>query len=182
MINTVEETARALFEYLLHPSAMSAEAWVNTPRRYIEALQELMGMNEPEWSFTVFESNCDEMVIVKDIDFTSLCEHHMLPFIGHAHVAYIPDGQIAGLSKIARTVQQQSKGLWTQEHLTLAIATYLEERLRPLGIGVVLEATHTCMAIRGVKANGSSTTTSAMRGVFRDTSKGARAEFLGLIR
>lgn len=166
----------------LHPSEMSGEAWVNTPRRYVEAFREMMGKNDEAWDFTVFESECDEMVIVKDVDFVSLCEHHLLPFLGKAHVAYIPQGKIAGLSKIARAVRSQSRGLWTQEHLTLSIANFLEEFLQPLGVGVIMEAEHTCMTIRGVKSLGASTTTSAMKGAFKDTSKGARAEFLSLIK
>jgi GTP cyclohydrolase IA len=173
-----------LFQELLNNECvkLSPEAYLRTPQRYVDAFRELMGENDEAWDFTVFESECDEMIIVREIDFVSLCEHHVLPFMGHAHVAYIPQGGIAGLSKIARAVRAQSRGLWCQEHLTLSIATFLEDRLRPLGIGVVMEAEHTCMAIRGVKSLGSKTTTSAMRGVFRDNANNARSEFLSLIR
>jgi len=180
-----EDTAAAIFRSFLAreaPYNTSQEVLVNTPGRYVEAFRELMGVHDDPWDFTTFESDCDEMVIVKDIHFVSLCEHHLLPFMGHAHVGYLPDGRIAGLSKIARTIQACSRGIWTQEHLTMKIADVIEEALQPLGVGVVLEAEHTCMSIRGVKSNGSRTTTSAMRDAFRDTTKGARAEFLGLIR
>jgi GTP cyclohydrolase IA len=161
---------------------ITQEAYANTPRRFAEAFLELMGTNDEEWQFTTFESAVDEMVLLKDIDFVSLCEHHLLPFIGVAHVAYIPQGEIAGLSKLVRTVRTYSRGLWTQEHLTAAIAIEIETRLKPLGVAVVMEAMHTCMAIRGVKVANSKTITSAMRGVFRDTTNTARAEFLSLIK
>lgn len=169
------------FLSVLYPEA-STEVLENTPHRYTQAFHELMGHHDGSWKFTTFESECDEMIIVQNIEFVSLCEHHLLPFIGRAHVAYIPQGQLAGLSKVARAVKTQARGIWTQEHLTMEIADFLEKNLDPIGIGVILEAEHTCMAIRGVKSNGSKTTTSAMRGVFRDNSNNARAEFLGLLR
>lgn len=161
---------------------ISEEVKVNTPRRYTDAFQELMGLHDKPWEFTTFESEVDEMVLLKNHPFVSLCEHHLMPFTGVAHVAYLPQGKIAGLSKLARAVQQCSRGIWTQEHLTMAIANVIEEKLEPVqGVGVVLEAEHTCMSIRGVKSNGSSTTTSAMRGAFRDKPQ-ARQEFLSLIK
>lgn len=158
------------------------EAKVSTPDRFTSAFRELMGYNDPQWQFTTFESDCDEMILIKDISFVSLCEHHMLPFMGVAHVGYLPQGRLAGLSKIARCVRHWCRGMWTQEHLTMAIADDLEKELVPLAVGVILEAEHTCMTIRGVRAPGSKTTTSAMRGVFRDNTNIARSEFLGLLR
>jgi len=161
---------------------LNFEAKVRTPDRFTEAFRELMGHNDPEWTFTSFESDCDELILVKDIPFVSLCEHHLLPFIGRAHVGYIPQGRVAGLSKIARVVKKQCRGLWMQENLTLSIADFLEKELNPLAVGVVMEAEHSCMVIRGVRAQGSTTTTSAMRGVFRDNTNSARSEFLGLLK
>jgi GTP cyclohydrolase I len=161
---------------------LSKEAQTNTPRRFVEAFRELMGKNDEDWKFTTFQSDCDEMVLVREIKFVSMCEHHLLPFLGQAHVGYIPQGQIAGLSKIARAVRWKARGIWAQENLTMAIASFLEQSLEPRGVAVVLEAEHTCMAIRGVKADGTKTTTSAMRGAFREEGNYARAEFLGLLR
>jgi len=142
------------FLVILDP-AMSTEAALNTPRRYTNAFAELMGYNDDPWVFTTFESNSNQMVIVKDIEFVSLCEHHLLPFLGQASIGYIPQGKVAGLSKLARTVKSHSRGLWTQEALTETIASYLVEQLEPTrGVAVVMEATHTCMTVRGVCANG----------------------------
>lgn len=161
---------------------LTDEVFTNTPKRFTETFRELMGAHDISWEFTTFESECDEMIIVRDVSFVTLCEHHLLPFVGRAHVGYIPQGRIAGLSKIARAVRTAARGLWTQEHLTMEIADFIEKQLAPLGVAVVMEAEHTCMAIRGVKADGSRTTTSSMRGVFRDNNNNARAEFLGLLR
>jgi GTP cyclohydrolase I len=168
--------------FLLNETSPDEEVLDNTPRRFAEAFRELMGAYDESSKFTTFPSTCDEMVVVKDISFVTLCAHHLLPFMGHAHVGYIPTGRIAGLSKIARAVRGQARGLWAQEDLTMKIADVLEEVLQPKGVAVVMEAEHTCMAIRGVKADGSKTTTSAMRGAFREKDNNARLEFLGLIR
>lgn len=153
----------------------------NTPTRWIKALRAQLGEEEPPFEFTTFESDVDDMVIVQDIEFASMCAHHLLPFTGLAHVAYIPQGRVVGLSKIARCVRQQSLGLWMQEELTQAIAEQFVSNLAPLGIAVVMKAEHTCMSVRGIKAVGSKTTTSCMRGVFLDNTNNARAEFLSLI-
>jgi GTP cyclohydrolase I len=178
-----EYTANIIRDFLDREGQnVTDEVRQNTPKRFVQAFRELMGRNDDQWEFTVFESDCDEMILVKDITFVTLCEHHLLPFVGRAHVAYIPQGQIAGLSKLARTVRTCARGIWAQEDLTMEIANFLEKNLSPKGVAVVLEAEHTCMAIRGVKADGSKTTTSALRGVFRDNTNNARAEFLGLIR
>ena len=128
----------------------------------------------------IFEEPYDEMVTVKDIEFFSLCEHHLLPFYGRAHVAYIPNGKIIGLSKIPRIVEVFARRLQVQERLTSQIADCLMQALKPRGVGVVLEAYHLCMAMRGVEKHKSYTVTSAMLGNFREADR-VRAEFLSLI-
>ncbi len=128
----------------------------------------------------LFTEDHDNMVLVRDIEFYSLCEHHMLPFYGKAHVAYIPDGRVVGLSKVARVVEVFARRLQVQERLTDQVADALVEVLRPRGVGVVLEASHFCMMMRGVEKQNSRTLTSALRGSFRDDA-GTRAEFLGLV-
>jgi len=129
----------------------------------------------------VFDEKCDEMVIVKDIDFFSLCEHHLLPFHGKCHIAYIPDGKVIGLSKIPRIVDAFSRRLQIQERLTIQISECLMQYLKPIGVAVVLEATHLCMVIRGVEKQNSLATTSSMLGAFRDD-RSTRMEFLDLIK
>lgn len=153
----------------------------DTPARFVKMLRAL---TEPEpFEFTCFPNSdgSNEMILQQDITFVSLCNHHVLPFIGRAHVAYIPGDRIVGLSKLARVVRFYAAGLQVQERLTTQIADRLEEELSPEGVAVVLQAEHTCMTIRGVKAPGSHTTTSAMRGVFSDHSRTAKAELFQLI-
>lgn len=127
-----------------------------------------------------FEESFDELVLVREISFNSLCEHHLLPFMGVAHVGYLPNGRIAGLSKLARVVEEVSKKPQVQERMTHQIADLLHEHLDAKGVVVVLEATHTCMTIRGVRKPGSLTVTSAVRGLFK-TNQSSRAEVMSLI-
>lgn len=127
-----------------------------------------------------FTQRYDEMVLVKDISFASVCEHHLLPFVGKAHIAYLPAGKIVGLSKLARVVEVLSHRPQVQERMTEEIADLLTEELRPRGVGVILEASHSCMAVRGVRKTQSMCTTSSMRGHFRDSPAG-RAELLSLV-
>ena len=129
----------------------------------------------------VFTEDCREMVVVRGIEFYSLCEHHMLPFFGHAHVAYLPKGKVVGLSKIARVVDVFARRLQVQERLTNQVADGLMEALDPHGVAVVIEASHTCMMMRGVQKQNSTTVSSAMRGTFEDDPR-TRAEFMGFIR
>jgi GTP cyclohydrolase I len=128
----------------------------------------------------IFEENYNEMVVVKEIRFYSLCEHHLLPFFGTAHVAYIPNGKIIGLSKIPKLVDVYARRLQVQERLTQQIADTLQNKLNPLGVGVVIEARHLCMEMRGAKSQDSPTVTSAMLGAFRNSAR-TREEFLSFI-
>ena len=129
----------------------------------------------------LFEEKYQQMVLVRDIELYSMCEHHMLPFIGKAHVAYIPDGTITGLSKIARVVENYARRLQVQERLTVEIRDAIHKALKPLGVAVVIEANHTCMQIRGVQKSNAITTTSAFSGIFLSSAR-TRNEFLNLIR
>jgi len=129
----------------------------------------------------LFDVNYDEMVLVRDIDFYSLCEHHMVPFFGRVHVGYIPKGKVLGLSKIPRLVEMLSRRLQVQERLTMQIASTLQDLLNPQGVGVVIEAKHLCMMMRGVQKQNSFAITSSLRGVFSNDPK-TRAEFMELMR
>jgi GTP cyclohydrolase I len=160
------------------------EGLLNTPSRVAKALSFLTrGYNQdPEQILkgAIFKEEYRQMVIVKDIDIYSMCEHHMLPFFGKAHVAYIPDGYITGLSKIARVVDAFASRLQVQERLTTQIRNCLQENLKPLGVAVVIEAQHMCMQIRGVQKQNSVTTTSAFTGCFL-SNLNTREEFIHLI-
>jgi GTP cyclohydrolase I len=151
-----------------------------TPRRLAEAYGELLSPSE--FDFTTFANTerYDELVLVRDIPLQSLCEHHLLPFFGRAHVAYLPGERIVGLSKLARIVDHYARRPQTQERLTTQIATGLDERLEPRGVGVVIEAEHTCMTLRGARAPGATTTTSSLRGHLR-ADPATRAEFMALV-
>jgi GTP cyclohydrolase I len=158
----------------------SSDHMQETPHRFVMMLHEL---TTPEpFKFTTFESNVDEMVAVTNIPFYTFCAHHVLPFHGVAHVAYLPQGKICGISKLARTVQFYSRGLNVQEDLTVSIADRIEDELDPLGVGVVMRAEHLCMTMRGAQVPGAKTSTSAMRGAFLDPNKQARGEFFEIIR
>jgi len=156
-----------------------------TPVRVAESLLELTRGHreplEPILEGAVFGDPSEAMVLVKDIPFYSLCEHHLLPFFGKAHVAYVPAGRLMGLSKIPRILDHFARRLQVQERLTEQVADTLHQALRPRGLGVVLEATHLCMVMRGVEKEGSLATTSALRGSFLQDAR-TRAEFLALIR
>ena len=160
------------------------EGLVKTPERVAKSLQFLTqgyAQNGTEIiRQAVFDEEYKQMVIVKDIELYSMCEHHMLPFIGKAHVAYIPDGKITGLSKIARVVDTYARRLQVQERLTVQIRNSIDESLHPLGVAVVIEALHTCMSMRGVQKSNAITTTSAFSGIFLSSAR-TRNEFLNLI-
>lgn len=156
-----------------------------TPERVERSLAELTQGHsqtvEEVVGHGVFSEDCSEMVIVKDIEFYSLCEHHMLPFYGRIHVAYIPDGKIIGLSKLPRIVDVFARRLQVQERMTVQIAKAIEDVLQPKGVGVVADASHLCMMMRGVQKQNSSTMTSCLLGTFRSDFR-TRNEFLGLVR
>jgi GTP cyclohydrolase I len=160
------------------------EGLVKTPERVARAMAFMMkGYNEDPraiLSSAMFREEYKQMVLVKDIEIYSMCEHHMLPFIGKAHVAYIPDGHITGLSKIARVVECFARRLQVQERLTVQIRDCIQEVLKPMGVAVVIEAHHTCMSMRGVQKQNSMTTTSAFTGLFMSDPR-TREEFIALI-
>jgi len=158
LVRTPERVARAL--------AFLTRGYEEDPRRVING--------------ALFTEDYSEMIVLKDIDFYSLCEHHILPFFGKAHVAYLPDRHIVGLSKLARLVEVFARRLQVQERMTSQIANTIAEQLTPLGVGVVLEAEHLCMRMRGVEKQNSTVVTSAMLGVFRERRE-TREEFINLI-
>jgi GTP cyclohydrolase I len=151
----------------------------DTPRRVAAAYRELL--TPQEFTATTFpnDEGYDELVVARDLPFSSLCEHHLLPFVGTASVGYVPGERILGLSKLARVVEMFSRGLQVQERLTCQIADWLELNLAPKGAGVVIEAEHMCMRIRGVRSAGGSAVTSALRGILREDAR-SRAEFLSI--
>ncbi|MBI4054757.1 MAG: GTP cyclohydrolase I FolE [Elusimicrobia bacterium] len=161
------------------------EGLLKTPERAARALRELTCGHEVDIDRLIcgalFKADYSEMVLVKDIPLYSICEHHLLPFFGKAHIAYIPDEYILGLSKIPRLAEALSRRLQIQERLTTQIAETLQSKLRPLGVGVVIEARHLCLEMRGAKCQGAPTVTSAMLGSFRKDAR-TREEFLTLIR
>lgn len=161
------------------------EGLLNTPARVVDSWKELYAgyqVDVAELFATVFEDGaCDEMVILKDIDFSSTCEHHLLPFLGKAHVGYIPNGKVIGISKLARLVDAFARRLQIQEHMTQQIAYAIRDHLNPLGVAVVIEAHHQCMSCRGISKQNVTLITSSMLGDFREDPI-VRQEFLSLIR
>ena len=185
-ISTTEQIARHVEAILaLLGEDPEREGLVKTPERVAKALQFMTkGYQEDGVEIirgAIFDEEYQQMVLVKDIDLYSTCEHHMMPFIGKCHIAYIPNGNITGLSKIARVVETFARRLQVQERLTVQIRDCIEEALHPLGVAVVIEASHTCMQIRGVEKANSITTTSAFSGAFLNSDK-TRNEFLNLIK
>jgi GTP cyclohydrolase I len=176
-LDAAEAAVRALLEALGQDP--DSDHLRETPRRVALAYEEFL-TPEP-FVPTTFpnDEGYDELVLVRDIPFHSLCQHHLLPFSGVAHVGYLPDARILGLSKLARVVEQFARGLQVQERLTKQIGDWLDHRLAPKGVGVVLEAEHLCMSLRGVEATGSRTVTSSLHGLVRDDAR-TRAEFLDL--
>ena len=178
----VEAAERAVRDLLLALGRdPESEHMAETPRRAAGALVELL-TREP-FDLTTFpnDEHYDELVIVRDIPFRSLCEHHVLPFHGVAHVGYLPAERILGLSKLARVVDRFASDLQTQERLTKQVADWLDQHLHPKGVGVVIEAEHSCMTLRGVKKMGSRTLTSALLGLVREDAS-SRQEFMALAR
>src|SRR3954468_3228910 len=173
----IERAARELLEAL--GADLSDESVSETPRRMAAAYAELL-TPEP-FNATTFpnDGHYDELVLVRDIPFHSLCEHHLLPFVGVAHVGYIPADRIVGLSKLARVVDHFARNLQVQERLTTQVAGWFQRELEPKGVGVVLEAEHTCMSLRGAAKPGTKTVTSALHGLVRDDPR-TRQEFLAL--
>ena len=154
-----------------------------TPKRVANMYAELLAgskENPADHIKTLFREKCDEIVLLRDIPFYSICEHHLMPFIGKAHVAYLPAECVVGVSKLARIVDCFAKRLQIQERLTAQIADFLNENLKPQGVAVVLEASHSCMTIRGIKKPGSIMVTSALRGIFKKDPR-SRAEVLSLM-
>lgn len=178
----IEKATKKLLEAI--GEDISREGLQNTPSRVARAYQEIMAgyrINPKDLiNGALFTVNYDEMVIVKGIEFYSLCEHHLMPFFGYVHVAYIPSGKVIGLSKIPRIVDMFARRLQVQERMTQQIADFIQESINPQGVAVVVEGKHLCMMMRGIKKQDSSMTTSAMLGAFR-TQHSTRMEFLNRI-
>jgi GTP cyclohydrolase I len=179
---TIQEAVRTILQAVGEDP--SRPGLMDTPRRVAKMYAEMFSglQTDPARHLEVtFPEEYDEMVLVRDIQFTSMCEHHLLPFSGLAHIAYIPDGRVTGLSKLARVVEEVSRRPQVQERMTQTIADMIETQLGTSGVAVVIEAEHSCMSIRGIRKPGSSTVTSVMRGVFKHNTS-SRAEVLSLIR
>ena len=159
---------------------LAAESLAGTPERVAKMYAELLTPVSFEATTFPNDGAYDELVIVRDIPFSSLCEHHLMPFTGVAHIAYLPRARIVGLSKLARVVELYARRLQVQERMTTQVADWIESELEPRGVGVVLSAEHLCMTVRGVKTPGARTITSAIRGCLRDDAR-TRAEFLALV-
>ena len=175
------ENIRRLLEYIGEDP--EREGLKETPQRVIKSYEKLFGgyKQKPSDVIKTFENSCDEMVLLRGIEFYSFCEHHMLPFYGKAHIAYIPDGKVIGVSKLVRVLEIYSRRLQIQERLCQQVTEALDELLKPLGVACVLEACHLCMTCRGVEKQNSIMVTSSLTGVFK-TKPEARAEFMSMIR
>ncbi len=171
------EAVRALLVAL--GQDLTNESLAQTPQRVAAAYAELLAPHSFDLTTFPNDEGYDELVVARDIPFSSLCEHHLLPFVGVAHVAYMPGDRILGLSKLARVVELFARRLQVQERLTKQVATWLQDHVQPRGVGVVLEAEHMCMSIRGVRATGAKTVTSALYGSLRNDPR-TRQEFLSL--
>lgn len=158
---------------------VDAEALADTPRRMVEGYRELFSPRSFDLTTFPNDEGYDELVLARGIPVQSVCEHHLLPFVGVAHVGYLPGERILGLSKLARVVELFARRPQVQERLTKQVADWLDDRLAPQGVGVVIEAEHSCMTLRGVRANGSTTVTSTLLGTLRQDAR-SRAEFLAL--
>ncbi|WP_309504181.1 MULTISPECIES: GTP cyclohydrolase I [Nocardioides] len=178
-LRAAEDAAADLLEAL--GLDLAHESVAATPGRMVRALAEMLSPTDFEMTTFPNDEGYDELVLVQDIPVRSLCQHHVLPFVGVAHVGYLPGARILGLSKLARTVEYHSRGAQTQERLTQRVAEHLRTALGAKGVGVVIEAEHTCMSLRGARVPGSRTVTSALFGRLRDDAA-SRAEFLALTR
>ncbi len=187
IVRPSQEKAEAIYREMLAfvGEDPGREGLLRTPHRVVESLKFLTkGYDQSVETLlngAIFHEDYDDMVVVKDIEFYSLCEHHLLPFYGKVHVAYIPNGRIVGLSKIPRLVDMFARRLQVQERLTIQIAEALEESLMPRGVAVVVEGTHLCMLMRGVQKQSASMVTSHVMGAFR-TDRATRAEFMALVK
>ncbi|MEI5907185.1 GTP cyclohydrolase I FolE [Bacillus spongiae] len=179
----IEEAVRLILEAVGEDP--NREGLLDTPKRVAKMYEEVFqGLNQDprEYFETIFSEDHEEVVLVKDIPFYSMCEHHLVPFFGHAHVAYIPrNGKVTGLSKLARAVEAVAKRPQLQERITSTVAESIMEKLEPHGVMVVVEAEHMCMTMRGVKKPGAKTVTTAVRGSFKEDAQ-ARSEILSFIK
>jgi len=177
----VEAVERAAREMLIALGAdVSSPSLIDTPARMAQSFAEMLTPQAFDMTTFPNEDGYDELVLASGIPFCSLCEHHLLPFIGVAHVGYLPGSRIVGLSKLARVVDKFARGFQVQERMTMQIASFIEEQLSPKGVGVMLSAEHMCMSVRGVNRRGTSTVTSALKGLLRDSDR-SRAEFFSLV-
>lgn len=174
----VEDNVRRLLQYFGEDA--NREGLQDTPKRFVKFFREFL--NPPEWNCTTFEGEgYDEMIVQTNIPFHSLCEHHIAPFFGTGNIAYIPDKRIVGLSKLARTLETFSRRLQNQERITIQVAEFLWNELKPKGVAVQITAKHMCMEMRGVKKHDTNTTTTKLMGIFKEDGS-ARAEFLSAIK
>jgi GTP cyclohydrolase I len=179
--SSIESAVRTILEAVGEDP--DRDGLLQTPARVARMYREMfegLSLDPGRHLETTFAENYDEVVLVRDIPFTSMCEHHLLPFTGVAHVAYLPNGKVVGLSKLARVVEEVARRPQVQERMTQTIADLLESKLGTRGAAVVIESEHSCMALRGVRKSGTMTVTSSLRGVFRDN-QASRAEVLSLI-